>query len=167
MVLARQLDPAAYGTYKQFFLVAVTVFLAGQSGLAASLYCFVPRAECDAGRYAIQALACLFVLGGLARRKLPDGRIATVFESGDDLVRKTPGFYVNAMKRLDQQLNRAYVYAERHFGGPNPYLEEMDRNMRYARVTTAGREHDPLRRTPPITLPPGLRGRPGEAVIIP
>ena len=95
-----------------------------------------------------------FVLGGLARRKLPDGQEVTVYDSSDDLVRKTPAFYVGAVKRLDQELNRAYVYAEKHFGGPNLYLEEMDKNMRYARVSAADSEHDPLRRTPPITLPP-------------
>ena len=106
-----------------------------------------------------------FVLGGLARRRMPDGQVVAVFESGDDLVRKTPGFYINAMKRLDKQLNRAYVYAEKHFGGPNVYLEEMDKNMRYAQVTTADSGHEPLRRTPPITLPPNLRDYPEDLVI--
>ena len=106
-----------------------------------------------------------FVLGGLARRKMPDGQVVTVFESGDDLVRKTPGFHFNAMKRLDEQLNRAYVYAEKH-GGRNVYLEEMDKNMRYAQVTAADSERDPLRRTPPITLPPGPRAYAENLVIV-
>jgi O-antigen/teichoic acid export membrane protein len=66
IVLARKLDPASYGTYKQFFLIAVTLYLGGQLGLSASLYYFVPRARGDGGRYVIQALACLFVLGALA-----------------------------------------------------------------------------------------------------
>jgi hypothetical protein len=106
-----------------------------------------------------------FVLGGLTRRKLPDGQTVTVFESGDDLVRKTPGFYFNAMKRLDQQLNHAYAYAEKHFSGRNVYLEEMDKNMRYAQAMATDNEHDPLRRTPPITLPPRLRAHPEHLVI--
>ena len=106
-----------------------------------------------------------FVLGGLAQRTMPDGQIVTVYESGEDLVRKTPGFYFNAMKRLDEQLNRAYVYAEKHFGGQNMYLEEMDKNMRYAKVAAADSEHDPLRRAPPITLPPHLRTYPDDMVI--
>ena len=106
-----------------------------------------------------------FVLGGLTRRDMPDGQVMTVYESGDDLVRKTPGFYVNAVKRLDQKLNRAYVYAEKHFGGPNVYLEEMDKNMRYARVAASDRERDPLRRTAPITLPPRWRAYPEDLVI--
>lgn len=106
-----------------------------------------------------------FVLGGLTRRKLPDGQMITLFDSGSDLVSKTPGFYFNAMKRLDQQLHRAYAYAEKPLGGQNVYLEEMDKNMRYAQVTATGSEHDPLRRTLPITLPPRVRAYPEHWVI--
>lgn len=107
-----------------------------------------------------------FVLGGIARRKQPDGKITTVYGSGDDLVRKTPGFYFNAMKRLDEQLHRAYAYAEKHLGGQNLYLEEMDKNVKYAQVVATDRERDPLRRTPPSTLPPGVRAYP-ENLFIP
>lgn len=107
-----------------------------------------------------------FVLGGLARRKQPDGKYLTVFDSGDDLVRKTPSFYFNAMKRLDEQLHRAYVYAEHSLGGPNLYLEQMDKNVRYAQVTEADIGRDPLRRTLPITLPPSGRVH-AEHLIIP
>ena len=106
-----------------------------------------------------------FVLGGLTRRMQPDGKFITVYESGIDLVRKTPGFYVNAMKRLDDELHRAYDYAEVNLGGDNVYLDEMDKNMRYARVAEVADEADPLRRNPPNTLPPGVRGYPEDVVI--
>ena len=106
-----------------------------------------------------------FVLGGLALRKQPDGHTVTVYSSGSDLVHKTPGFYFNAMKRLDEQLHRAYTYAETHFGGRNPYLEEMDKNVRYAQVRATDGGRDPLRRTLPITLPPRVRGYPEDLVI--
>jgi len=106
-----------------------------------------------------------FVLGGLARRKQPDGRTVTVYESGADLVRKTPAFYFNAMKRLNEQLKRAYTYAEKHLGGQNLYLEEMDKNQRYAQMTAAESENDLLRRTPPNTLPPRVRAYPKDVVI--
>jgi hypothetical protein len=106
-----------------------------------------------------------FVLGGLARRKDADGRSVVVYESGSDLVHKTPAFYFNAMKRLDEQLNRAYVYAEAHFGGSNLYLEEMDKNVRYARVLAAGGVQDTLRRAMPSTLPPHVRSYPEDMVI--
>lgn len=106
-----------------------------------------------------------FVLGGLARRREPDGRIVVVYESGSDLVHKTPAFYFNAMKRLDEKLRRAYRYAEGHFGGKNPYLEEMDKNVRYAQVLAAGNVRDPLRRALPSTLPPRVRAYPEDLVI--
>jgi hypothetical protein len=106
-----------------------------------------------------------FVLGGLTRRKLPGGRTQVLFSSGDDLVRKTPGFYVNASKRLDLQLARAYEYADRHFKGRNLYLEEMQKNVRYARVVGDAPNTDMLRRTPPSTLRKGVEPYPKDLVI--
>lgn len=66
VVLARRLEPHAYGTYKQFFLVAATCTLMGQVGIPASLYYFLPRARGERGRYLVQALAGLLLLGSLA-----------------------------------------------------------------------------------------------------
>jgi len=108
-----------------------------------------------------------FVLGGLARRKLPSGRTVTLYNSGSELVRKTPGFYLNAMKRLDQHLNRAYLYAEKHFGGQNIYLEEMKRNVKYAEVAAIASDSklNLLRRKPPTTLLPNVRSYPEDLVI--
>jgi hypothetical protein len=106
-----------------------------------------------------------FLLGGLASRKQPDGEIVTVYSSGADLVRKTPVFYANAMKRLDVQLHRAYVYAERHFGGGNIYLEEMEKNVRYAQVMAGGGGNETLRRAMPVTLAAPVRAFPEDLVI--
>ena len=106
-----------------------------------------------------------FVLGGLTKRKLPGGRTQILFTSGDDLVHKTPGFYVNAAKRLDLQLARAYEYAGRHFKGQNLYLEEMQKNVRYAQVIAAAPNTDMLRRTPPSTLKLGVEPYPKDLVI--
>jgi len=106
-----------------------------------------------------------FVLGGLARRKLPGGRTQILFHSGDDLVRKTPGFYLNAAKRLDLQLARAYEYAERHFRGQNLYVEEMQKNVRYAQAVGDAPNTDMLRRTPPCTLKEGVEPYPKDLVI--
>src|SRR3954470_12321803 len=93
-----------------------------------------------------------FVLGNLAGRKIRGGRSLPVFASGDELVQKTPGFYHGALKRLDFQLARAYEYAARHFGGPNPYLDEMRKNVRYAQRVAQTPESQALRRHPPSTL---------------
>ena len=102
-----------------------------------------------------------FVLGGLAKRKLPGGRTQVLFSSGDDLVRKTPGFYMNAAKRLDLQLARAYEYAERHFKGQNLYLEEMQKNVRYAQaVGDAPGTPGMLRRTAAVDAEEGRRALP-------
>jgi O-antigen/teichoic acid export membrane protein len=81
IVLARALDPHAYGTYKQFFLIASTVYLVAQAGLTASLYYFVPRHDTDErARYVVQALIGLLVLGGLAA--------AGIFVAADALGRR-------------------------------------------------------------------------------
>ena len=106
-----------------------------------------------------------FVLGGLARRKLPGGRTQVLFSSGEDLVRKTPQFYMNAAKRLDLQLARAYEYAGRHFKGQNLYLEEMQKNVRYAQAVGNEPGRQTLRRTPPKTLNKGVEPFPKSLVI--
>ena len=108
-----------------------------------------------------------FVLGGLARRKLPGGRTLVVFRSGSDLVRKTPGFYRNAAKRLDEQLHRAYRYAEKHFRSRrNIYIEEMNKNVSYAEVLADAPPGKQLRRHPPSTLLPRVRAYPEDLVIV-
>ena len=106
-----------------------------------------------------------FVLGGLAKRKLPSGKTQILFSSGDDLVHKTPGFYMNAAKRLDLQLARAYEYAERHFKGQNLYLEEMQKNVRYAQAIADAPNTEMLRRAPPSTLNKGVEPYPRDLVI--
>jgi hypothetical protein len=103
-----------------------------------------------------------FVLGGLAGRKLAGGRLLPSFASGDDLVQKTPLFYENASKRLDLQLARAYEYAGGHFGGSNPYLEEMQKNIRYAQLVAEAPSPEQLRRQPPSTLAPHVTPYPKD-----
>jgi hypothetical protein len=106
-----------------------------------------------------------FVLGGLARRRGPDGRIDVLFSSGDDLVRKTPGFYLNAIKRLDKQLNGVYAYVEKLFGGRNLYLEEIRKNVEYAKLVGTNPGINMLRRAPPSTLLPGVEPYPADLVL--
>ncbi len=106
-----------------------------------------------------------FVLRGLTRRRLPNGRQQVVFRSGDDLVHKTPAFYVNASKRLDLQLARACEYAGRHFGGQNLYLEEIQKNIRYAQAIAHAADTGMLRREPPYTLRPDVEPYPEDLVI--
>jgi hypothetical protein len=89
-------------------------------------------------------------------RRLP------VFASAEDLVHKTPTFYVGAARRLELPLARAYEYATRHFGGANLYLEEMQKNVRYAQAVARGSSAALLRRQPPSTLSPEVMPYPKD-----
>ena len=93
-----------------------------------------------------------FVLGGLAGRRRAGVQRLPVFASGEDLVRKTPAFYESAAKRLELQLARCYEFARLHFGGDNPYLDELGKNVRHAQRVAAARDEEVLRRQPPETL---------------
>jgi len=75
-------------------------------------------------------------------------------------VRLTPDFYNTAIHRLEVKLARAYKYAEHHFGGQNLYLEEIDKSIRHAKSLANDSPDDVLRRSPPGTLPPGIRPYP-------
>jgi hypothetical protein len=101
-----------------------------------------------------------FVLGGLAQRRLPDGRVEAVYASGDDLVRSTPGFFKGAVHRLESTLGRAYKYCQVHFDGQDVYFEEMQKNMRFADSVARAPTREALRRRPPWTLPPGVNPYP-------
>jgi len=93
-----------------------------------------------------------FVAGGIARRLLPNGRTETLFASGDDLVWKTPSFYKGALYRIEVKLGRAYKYADYHFRGQNPYLDEIQRTVQYAERMAKASPREVLRRSPPWTL---------------
>ena len=98
-----------------------------------------------------------FVLGRLGAprnaQKLP------LFGSGDELVAKTPGFYHNAMRRLDEQLGKCHEYAAKHFGGENLYLSALRKNVHHA-----GKRSPVLRRHPPYTLLPEVTPYPRDLV---
>jgi len=63
IVLARFFAPAAFGTYKQFFLLYGTLYGLAQLGMAESLYYFVPRNAARTPRYVCNALITLAAAG--------------------------------------------------------------------------------------------------------
>jgi hypothetical protein len=90
-----------------------------------------------------------FVAGGLAVKRTDHGE-EVLFESGDDLLRKTPKFYSSASKRLDEELDGAYRYAQAHFGGNNLYMDALKQNIKFVeRIGAQGSIE--LRRQPPVT----------------
>ncbi len=91
-----------------------------------------------------------FVLGGVA---LPfsDGNPQVKYASGLDLLRQTPDFVMDVRtKRLDREFHRAYQYLDVLYGGRNPYLESIDRNVEYLRAVLRSENWQLLRRRPPI-----------------
>lgn len=93
-----------------------------------------------------------FLAGGIARRRQPDGSEQVLYASGDDLVQKTPNFFSGANKRLTQDLHGVFNYAENHFGGQNLYLDEVNKNISFAREIAGERDASILKRKPPDTL---------------
>jgi hypothetical protein len=93
-----------------------------------------------------------FVAAGLARKRLLDGKEELVFESGEDLVRKTPSFYQTASQRLDADLGGTHKYASAHFGGQHLYLEELKKNIEFAQSIAKEGDLAALKRHPPTTM---------------
>ena len=90
-----------------------------------------------------------FVAGGITRRRTDEGE-EVVFASAQDLLRKTPSFYQNATRRLDEDLGGAYQYAQKHFGGPNLYMDALKQNIRFVEKVPE-QDEIVLRRQPPTT----------------
>jgi len=91
-----------------------------------------------------------FVLGGVA---LPfsGGNPQVKYASGLDLLRQTPDFIMEVRtKRLDGDFRAAYRYLEIHYGGRNPYMEAIERNVEYLCQILRSENWQLLRRRPPI-----------------
>lgn len=63
VVLVRVFDQAAFGTYKQLFLVFATLSFITQVGMAESLFYFLPKTRGQAGKYVANTTLCLAALG--------------------------------------------------------------------------------------------------------
>ena len=92
-----------------------------------------------------------FVAGGIAVRDNGSGQKQVMFESGADLVLKTPGFYQHAEDRLENVLDAFHHYAEKHFEGKNLYVEAVENTINYARTLTKAEDMKRLRRLAPET----------------
>ena len=102
-----------------------------------------------------------FVMGGMARRTLPDGRVLVLYSSPQDLLLKTPGFFDKTrLDRLDGVFRGAHRYAAKHFGGQSLYMEAVAHNMKHlARVIREG-SWSLLRRRPPLFTAEEMRWKP-------
>src|SRR5581483_7958729 len=92
-----------------------------------------------------------FVLGGVALPIAANGGREVKYASGLDLLRQTPEFIAEVRaKRLDGEFHSAYRSLEILYGGRNPYIEAIDRNVDYLRQILRSENWRLLRRNPPI-----------------
>jgi hypothetical protein len=92
-----------------------------------------------------------FVLGGVATAAGTDGALQVRYSSGLDLLRQTPQFVRNTrIRRLEGEFEHAYRYLEPLFGGKNPYMEAIERNLEYLDRVLRAERWPMLRRNPPL-----------------
>jgi len=92
-----------------------------------------------------------FVLGGVALPLANNGGRQVKYASGLDLLRQTPEFVSEVRtKRLDGEFGAAYRYLEILYGGENPYVDAIDRNVEFLRQILRSENWRLLRRNPPI-----------------
>jgi len=99
-----------------------------------------------------------FEVCGLAGPAQP-GRPAPIYQSPEDLLRKTPEFARKLFHdRLDGYFEGVYRHIEDHFGGQNPYLAEIRRHIDYIRQVIETGDLELLRRRPESINAHALRG---------
>lgn len=94
-----------------------------------------------------------FVAAGWARG--PDGRNPdAMYASPEDLLAKTPTFCrTQVLQRLEGALGGVHRYFAVHFGGEDPYMAAIRRNLEYLDRLVADGDFSRLRRTPVAVLP--------------
>jgi hypothetical protein len=92
-----------------------------------------------------------FVIGGLAMGTSNDGNQEIHYESGEQLLQKTPEFFrAVSRQRLEGEFGRSYKYFEHWFGGKDPYLAAIRKNLDYLEQVLKDGDWSKLRRTPPM-----------------
>ncbi len=66
LILVRLFDLETFGTYKQWFLLYITLLTMTQIGMSESLLYFLPRADGEAGRYVMNSVLFLTGVGAAA-----------------------------------------------------------------------------------------------------
>ena len=92
-----------------------------------------------------------FVLGGVALGRENGGDLKVTYGSGLDVLRQTPRFFEETMRtRLDGEFAGAYHYFEPVFGGRNPYMDAIQRNLQHLDHVLHTGNWSLLRRTTPV-----------------
>ncbi len=92
-----------------------------------------------------------FVLGGMALPISSNGGRQVRYASGLDVLRQTPEFVAETRaKRLDGAFGGAYRHVEALYGGQNPYMDMIERNVGYLNRVLRSENWRLLRRNPPV-----------------
>ena len=91
-----------------------------------------------------------FVLGGIAIQIDEQGKEHVVYESAEDLLRKTPAFYEREIEnRLNKLFKQAYNYEQAYFDGQRNYIHALGQNQAYLKKILDENDFSILRRKPP------------------
>jgi hypothetical protein len=72
-----------------------------------------------------------FVAGGMAGVNGVHSNTGTIYRSPEQLLQMTPAFIRETVdNRLEDQFERAHLYAQQHFGGQHLYMEAIQANCR-------------------------------------
>ena len=92
-----------------------------------------------------------FVLGGVAISEQHDGTTRIEYQSGEDLLMKTPGFYENVTRdRLQGTYSNVLRYMSSWFPEGDPYAAGIEKNLSFLKTLLTTGDLDRLRRTPPV-----------------
>ena len=106
-----------------------------------------------------------FVLGGLAVQLDKNGKEYVLYESGEDLLKKTPEFYKHEVEnRLNILFNRVYDFETAHFDGKRKYIHALGQNQSYLKKILEKNNFDLIRRQAPENY--GTRTFPGLDVYL-
>ena len=94
-----------------------------------------------------------FVLGDVAVEV--DGDTANVrYLDAEDLLSQTLKFYEHSARtRLEKTFNSAFRYLESYFGGKNPYMDCVEKNLKFLEHVVETQSWELLRRNPPCVIP--------------
>lgn len=92
-----------------------------------------------------------FVLGGVAISEQHDGTTRVQYQSGEDLLMKTPMFYENVTReRLHGTYSNVLRYMAFWFPDGDPYAAGIEKNLSFLKALLDAGDLNKLRRTPPV-----------------
>lgn len=95
-----------------------------------------------------------FVTAGLDRVSSPNGDVVVLYETSEELLRKTPIFYEHVVhNRLEIDFGKVYGYLTFHFGGDDPYTQGLQRNLAFLDELIASNDFSRMHRIPMPLIP--------------